>query len=37
MGNLTQAQIEELAIHCENAELQAYEITKITDDFTDMT
>ncbi len=37
MGNLTQAQIEELAIHCENAELQAYEITKITDDFPDMT
>ena len=30
MGNLTKDQIEQLAEHCENAELQAYEITKIT-------
>jgi len=37
MGNLTKIQIEELAEHCENAELQAYEITKITNDFPDMT
>ncbi|MEM5537663.1 2-oxo-3-hexenedioate decarboxylase [Neptuniibacter pectenicola] len=37
MGNLTKDQIEQLAEHCENAELQAYEITKITDDFPDMT
>ncbi|MDO6595026.1 MULTISPECIES: 2-oxo-3-hexenedioate decarboxylase [Neptuniibacter] len=37
MGNLTKAQIEQLAEHCENAELKAYEITKITDDFPDMT
>lgn len=36
-NKLTQAQIEELAIHCENAELEAYEITKITDDFPQMT
>lgn len=37
MGNLSKQQIEQLAEHCENAELQAYEITKITDDFPDMT
>ncbi len=37
VNNLTQQQIEELAIHCENAELEAYEITKITDDFPQMT
>ena len=37
MGNLTKTQIEQLAEHCENAELQAYEITKITDDFPEMT
>jgi len=37
MGNLTNIQIQELAEHCENAELQAYEITKITNDFPDMT
>ncbi|WP_286239500.1 2-oxo-3-hexenedioate decarboxylase [Neptuniibacter halophilus] len=37
MGNLTQKQIEQLAEHCENAELQAYEITKITDDYPQMT
>ncbi|MBK1851266.1 2-oxo-3-hexenedioate decarboxylase [Marinobacter sp. 1-4A] len=36
-NKLTQAQIEELAIHCENAELEAYEITKITDDYPQMT
>ena len=36
-NKLTQAQIEQLAEHCENAELQAYEITKITDDFPQMT
>ena len=37
MGNLTKAQIEQLAEHCEKAELEAYEITKITDDFPEMT
>ncbi|GAA6169468.1 2-oxo-3-hexenedioate decarboxylase [Sessilibacter corallicola] len=37
MGNLTTEQIEQLAEHCENAELNAYEITKITDDFPQMT
>jgi len=37
MGNLSQEQIEQLAEHCENAELNACEITKITDDFPDMT
>lgn len=37
MGNLTKEQILALAEHCENAELQAYEITKITDDYPDMT
>jgi 2-oxo-3-hexenedioate decarboxylase len=36
-GNLTQSQVEELAIHLENAELQAYEVIKITDDFPNMT
>jgi 2-oxo-3-hexenedioate decarboxylase len=36
-NKLTPAQIEELAIHCENAELEAYEITKITDDYPEMT
>ncbi|WP_136680353.1 2-oxo-3-hexenedioate decarboxylase [Neptunomonas sp. XY-337] len=35
-NHLTEAQIQELAIHCENAELNAYEITKITDDFPQM-
>ena len=29
--------IEKLAKHCEDAELKAYEITKITDDYPDMT
>ncbi|WP_426357521.1 2-oxo-3-hexenedioate decarboxylase [Pseudocolwellia sp. HL-MZ19] len=37
MGNLTKAQVEKLAEHLENAELQAYEVTKITDDYPDMT
>lgn len=37
MGNLSKQQIEELAKHLEDAELQAYEVTKITDDFPDMT
>ncbi|MBN0988560.1 2-oxo-3-hexenedioate decarboxylase [Amphritea pacifica] len=36
-NKLTQSQIEELAIHLENAELEAYEVTKITDDFPEMT
>lgn len=36
MGNLTREEIEKLAEHCENAELQAYEITKITDDYPQM-
>ena len=36
MGNLTQEQVQKLAEHLENAELQAYEVTKITDDFPDM-
>ena len=36
MANLTQEQIQQLAEHLENAELQAYEVTKITDDFPDM-
>jgi len=37
MGNLSQEQIVQLAEHCENAELNAIEITKITDDFPTMT
>lgn len=36
MGNLTREEIEKLAEHCENAELEAYEITKITDDYPHM-
>jgi len=36
MGNLTDIDIKKLAEHCENAELGAYEITKITDDFPQM-
>ena len=36
-NKLTKAQIEELAAHCEKAELEAYEITKITDDYPQMT
>ena len=34
---LNQATIEKLAVHLENAELQAYEVTKITDDYPNMT
>ena len=34
---LDQATIEQLATHLENAELQAYEVTKITDDYPAMT
>ena len=37
MGNLTHDEIQALAEHCEKAELQAYEITKITDDYPQMT
>jgi len=36
MGNLTKKQVNKLAEHLENAELQAYEVTKITDDYPDM-
>ncbi len=34
---LDKSTIEKLAKHCEDAELKAYEITKITDDYPDMT
>jgi 2-oxo-3-hexenedioate decarboxylase len=34
---LNKATIEKLAKHCEDAELNAYEITKVTDDYPDMT
>jgi len=34
---LNKKTIEELAIHCEKAEVEAYEITKITDDYPEMT
>lgn len=34
--NLSQDTIEKLAEHLENAELQAYDVTKITDDYPDM-
>ncbi|MFT6899025.1 MAG: 2-oxo-3-hexenedioate decarboxylase [Paraglaciecola sp.] len=37
MGNLSKEQVSKLAEHLENAELQAYEVTKITDDYPDMT
>jgi 2-oxo-3-hexenedioate decarboxylase len=37
MGNLTKEQVNQLAEHLENAELEACEVTKITDDFPDMT
>jgi 2-oxo-3-hexenedioate decarboxylase len=37
MGNLSKQQVEELAHHLENAELQAHEVAKITDDYPDMT
>ncbi|WP_375057457.1 2-oxo-3-hexenedioate decarboxylase [Zobellella sp. DQSA1] len=36
MSKLTQAQIEHLAEHLETAELEAYEVTKITDDYPEM-
>lgn len=36
-NQLSQAQIQSLAIHCENAELEAHEITKITDDYPQIT
>lgn len=36
-NTLTKSQIEALAIHLETAELAAYEVNKITDDFPDMT
>lgn len=36
MTTLNRQQIEALAEHLENAELQAYEVTKITDDYPDM-
>ena len=36
MSTLNILQIAELAEHLENAELQAFEVTKITDDFPDM-
>ncbi|WP_324172147.1 2-oxo-3-hexenedioate decarboxylase [Sulfurimonas sp.] len=34
---LDKATIDKLAIHCEKAEVEAYEITKITDDYPEMT
>ncbi len=34
---LDKATIEKLAIHCEKAEVEAFEITKITDDYPEMT
>lgn len=37
MGNLSKQQVEELAQHLENAELQAHDVAKITDDYPDMT
>lgn len=36
-NQLTPEQIKQLAEHCEKAELEAYEITKITDDYPQMT
>lgn len=36
MSTLTKEQVEKLAEHLENAELQAFEVTKITDDYPDM-
>lgn len=36
-NQLTPQEIEELALHCEKAEVEAYEITKITDDYPQMT
>ena len=37
MGELTKEEISQLAEHLEKAELEAYEVTKITDDFPHMT
>jgi len=37
MGVLSKAEISQLAEHLEKAELEAYEVTKITDDFPHMT
>ena len=37
MGNLSKETVAQLAEHVENAELHAQEITKITDDYPDMT
>lgn len=37
MGNLNKQQIENLAEHLENAELEVHDVTKITDEFPDMT
>lgn len=37
MGNLTRTEIEQLATYCEDAELKAYEITKVTDQYPHMT
>ena len=36
MSTLSKETIEQLAEHLENAELEAYEVTKITDDYPDM-
>lgn len=36
MSTLSRAKIAELAEHLENAELQAFDVTKITDDYPDM-
>ena len=36
MSTLNTLQIAELAEHLENAELQAFEVNKTTDDFPDM-
>ena len=36
MTTLTKEQVAQLAEHLENAELQAYEVTKITDDYPEM-
>ncbi|MCP4929224.1 MAG: 4-oxalocrotonate decarboxylase, partial [Gammaproteobacteria bacterium] len=36
MATLTKEQINALADYCEKAELEAYEITKVTDQYPDM-
>ena len=36
MSTLSKAQVEQLAEHLEKAELEAYEVTKITDDYPEM-